>query len=73
MTNDEIVRYYSERLKEKQQALDAFNSVVAKHGLRISEWKDQGPERDVTEERRKDLETAVEEYSRILRHFSERA
>jgi hypothetical protein len=60
------IDYFSKRLAEAQKELAGFESAVAKHGLRVFH-RDINGERDVTEENRQNLKSAVEEYRAALR------
>jgi hypothetical protein len=67
MTKDEVIKYYSNRLREAVKELDDFNACVANHNLRVFQRTSQGPEQDTTDEHRKWLKNAVDEYRRMLR------
>ena len=54
--------YFSKRLKEAEERLAGFDQAVATYGRVF----DIAGNRDVTDEERKELEDAVEEYRRCL-------
>ena len=54
--------YFSKRLAEAQERLAGFDQAVAIHG-RVY---DETGNRDVTDEERKELQDAVDEYRRCL-------
>jgi hypothetical protein len=58
--------YFTKALKDAETELANFESAVAKHGLRVRH-KDKDGERDVTEQNRRALKHAVEEYRAALR------
>jgi hypothetical protein len=66
MTKDELVKYYRMRVREAEKALHDFSRAVAEHGLRTFERTAGTPERDTTEENRKSLQAALDEYRTML-------
>ena len=64
--NREWTEYFTQRLAEAEKELAGFESAIAKFGLRVRH-RDINGERDVTEEQRKQLKDAVEEYRKMLR------
>ena len=66
MTRDEVIRYYRDRLKEAHKELDDFEACVAKYNLRVLHRTNQEPERDETDQHRKWLKNAVDEYQGML-------
>lgn len=67
MTRDEVIAYYRARLKDAHKELNDFEACVAKYNLRILHRTSQEPERDETDQHRKWLKNAVDEYQRMLR------
>ncbi len=61
MTGDS---WLNERITELEEELKRFENAVAKHGLRVFH-RDTNGEREVTDESRKALHRAIEEYRRL--------
>jgi hypothetical protein len=62
----EWVDYFSKRLAEAEKELANFESAITKHKLRVFH-RDVHGERDVTEQHRQDLQSAIAEYRAAMR------
>jgi len=66
MDDKEWREIFVKELARAEKELAGFKEAVAKYRLRVYH-RDLHGERDMTEQNLKDLESAVEEYRRVLR------
>lgn len=66
MTDEEWKDLYRPKLEKAEQELSDFKSEIDKNHLRVIH-RDINGEHDVTDDRLRDLEAAVEEYRAVLR------
>jgi len=62
--------WVAKRIAETEEELRSFENAVAKHGLRAFVKEHGKPERDVTDEHRRRLQTVLEDYRRLLKRLS---